>query len=58
MREWRKRDPLIRSRAALDPSDADRLDAEVESQIEAALAFAQSSPIAGPDAIVPDHYAS
>jgi TPP-dependent pyruvate/acetoin dehydrogenase alpha subunit len=56
--EWRERDPLIRARAALDPADADSLDAEVEEQIEAALAFARRSPIAGPDAIAPDHYAS
>ena len=58
VREWRERDPLIRSRAALDPAEADRLDAEVEAQIEAALAFAHASPVAGPDAIAPDHYAS
>jgi TPP-dependent pyruvate/acetoin dehydrogenase alpha subunit len=58
VREWRERDPLIRARAGLDPNEADRLDAEVEKQIETALVFAQSSPIAGPDAIAPGHYAS
>jgi TPP-dependent pyruvate/acetoin dehydrogenase alpha subunit len=58
VREWRERDPLVRSRARLDSDEADRIDAAVESEIEAALAFAQASPIAGPDAIAPDHYGS
>lgn len=58
VREWRERDPLVRARAALDPAEADGLDASVEEQIEAALAFAHASPIAGPDVITVDHYSS
>ena len=58
VREWRERDPLIRSRAALDPADADAIDADVEDLIADALAFAQQSPIAGSDALYPNHYAS
>jgi TPP-dependent pyruvate/acetoin dehydrogenase alpha subunit len=56
VREWRERDPLIRARAALDPTDADALDAAVEEEIAAALAFAQQSPVAGVDVLSLDHY--
>ena len=55
VREWRERDPLIRARAAVG-DDADAIDAEVEEQIAAALAFAQQSPLTGPDALAIDHY--
>lgn len=58
VREWRGRDPLPRARERLDSGDADRIDAEVESEISAALSFAQQSPVTGPDAIHIDHYAS
>jgi TPP-dependent pyruvate/acetoin dehydrogenase alpha subunit len=55
---WRDLDPLVRAREALDPEVAERLDVEVEREISAALAFAQQSPVTGPDAIAIDHYAS
>lgn len=58
VQQWRERDPLIRSRAALEPERADAIDAKVEERIAAALAFAQASPLAGPDAMFPNHYAS
>lgn len=56
--EWRALDPLIRAREDLDQETADVLDAEVEQEISAALAFAQQSPITGPDALALDHYAT
>jgi acetoin:2,6-dichlorophenolindophenol oxidoreductase subunit alpha len=56
VREWRERDPLIRARAALADDEADAIDAEVEQTIAEALAFAQQSPLTGPDALAIDHY--
>ena len=40
------------------PEEADELDAAVEEEISAALAFAQQSPEAGPDSLHVDHYGS
>src|SRR5205814_7825236 len=56
--EWRARDAIVGARAALDPVLADDLDASVEREIEAALAFALDSPISGPDVLALDHYAT
>ncbi|MDO8212413.1 thiamine pyrophosphate-dependent dehydrogenase E1 component subunit alpha [Conexibacter sp. CPCC 206217] len=50
-------DPLIKARAALDPAEAEALDADVEKEISAALAFAQRSAVTGPDALAIDHWA-
>jgi TPP-dependent pyruvate/acetoin dehydrogenase alpha subunit len=47
---------LIRARAALADDEADAIDAEVEQVISEALAFAQQSPVTGPDALAIDHY--
>ena len=55
---WRARDPLVRTRAALDPQTAERLDADVEAQIAASLAFAQQSPPADASCLALDHYAT
>jgi TPP-dependent pyruvate/acetoin dehydrogenase alpha subunit len=54
--EWRGRDPLIKSRAAIGDDDADVIDADVEQVIAAALQFAQQSPLTGVDALSLDHY--
>lgn len=54
----RANDPLERAGAALDPAERAALDAEVEQEIGAALAFAQQSPVSGPDVIALDHYAA
>jgi TPP-dependent pyruvate/acetoin dehydrogenase alpha subunit len=51
-------DPLARTRATLDPAEADRLDAEVEEQIAASLAFALQSPTADVSSLTLDHYAT
>ena len=56
--EWRAHDPLVRARAALDAAEADALDAEVDAEIADALAFAQQSPLTGPDALYSNHYAN
>lgn len=56
--EWRALDPLLRSRAAIGDDAADALDAVVGQEIAAALAFAQQSPVTGPDALAIDHYAT
>jgi TPP-dependent pyruvate/acetoin dehydrogenase alpha subunit len=56
VRQWRERDPLIRSRAAIGDEHADAIDAEVEKVIGAALEFAQQSPVTGVDALALDHY--
>lgn len=58
VREWTERDPLDRARAALAEAEADAVDAEVEREIAAALAFAQQSAVTGPDALHADHYAA
>ncbi|MCW2954960.1 MAG: thiamine pyrophosphate-dependent dehydrogenase component subunit alpha [Conexibacter sp.] len=55
---WRANDPLVRAGAALDPAERAALDAEVEKEISAALAFAQQSAVTGPEAIALDHYAA
>jgi len=55
---WRARDPLVRTRALLGDDEAERLDAEVEAQITAALATAQQSPLADASCLSIDHYAS
>jgi acetoin:2,6-dichlorophenolindophenol oxidoreductase subunit alpha len=56
--EWRKRDPLLRSRAAIGDATADTIDAEVEQVIADALEFARRSPITDVDALSIDHYAN
>jgi TPP-dependent pyruvate/acetoin dehydrogenase alpha subunit len=56
--EWRSRDPVLRARATLPADVADRLDAEVEDEIAAALAYAQESPVATADSLAADHYAA
>lgn len=56
--EWRARDPLVRARAQLDPAVADDLDADVEREIGAALAFALESPVSGPEILAIEHYAN
>jgi TPP-dependent pyruvate/acetoin dehydrogenase alpha subunit len=58
VQEWRERDPLIRARAAVPDADADAIDADVEDEIEAALTFAQQSPVTGVDVLSIDHYAT
>ncbi|MCW3012017.1 MAG: thiamine pyrophosphate-dependent dehydrogenase component subunit alpha [Solirubrobacterales bacterium] len=58
VQQWRERDPLIRTRAALPAEQADAIDEGIEELIGSALAFAQQSPVAGPEAIFPNHYAS
>jgi TPP-dependent pyruvate/acetoin dehydrogenase alpha subunit len=55
--EWRARDPLLRSRAAIGDEAADAIDAEVEQVIADALEFAHRSPVTGVDALSLDHYA-
>lgn len=56
--EWRTRDPLLRSRAAIGDAGADAIDAEVEAVIADALQFARRSPVTDVDALSIDHYAS
>jgi TPP-dependent pyruvate/acetoin dehydrogenase alpha subunit len=55
--EWRRRDPLLRSRAAIGDADADAIDEEVERVIADALQFARQSPVTEADALSLDHYA-
>jgi TPP-dependent pyruvate/acetoin dehydrogenase alpha subunit len=50
-------DPLVRARANLSPDDADAADAAVETEIAAALEFAQASPPAGEEVLFVGHYA-
>jgi len=56
VKQWRERDPLVRARAALDATEADAADAEVEVEITAALHFAHQSPVSGPDVLSLHHY--
>ena len=55
--EGRAGDPLLRTRAELDPALADGADEEVEGEIAAALEFALNSPITGEDVLAVGHYA-
>ena len=50
-------DPLVRARAKLSPDEADAADAAVETEIAAALEFAQASPPAGEEVLFVGHYA-
>jgi len=58
--QWRGRDPIklfretILTDGHISPADLDAVDAEVKAQIEAAVAFAESSPLPDP-ATVADH---
>jgi TPP-dependent pyruvate/acetoin dehydrogenase alpha subunit len=56
--EWRGRDALALARARVDPTEADAVDADVEQQIQAALAFALQSPVVGPEVLPVDHLAA
>jgi TPP-dependent pyruvate/acetoin dehydrogenase alpha subunit len=56
--EWRARDPLLRSRAAIGDEAADAIDAEVEQVIGESLEFARRSPVTGTDLLALDHYAT
>ena len=57
---WKGRDPIklfretILTGGYISPADLDAVDAEVKAQIEAAVAFAESSPLPDP-ATVADH---
>jgi TPP-dependent pyruvate/acetoin dehydrogenase alpha subunit len=50
-------DPLLRSRAELDPAEAEAAEAEAEEEIAAALEFALASPVTGEDVLELGHYA-
>ncbi len=56
VQQWRERDPLTAARAAIPDTEADAIDADVEAEIEAALSFAQQSPVTGVEALSIDHY--
>ncbi len=49
-----EKDPVRTFRAALDPSDADRIDREVEAEIADAFRFAEESPLPGADELLTD----
>lgn len=61
--QWRRRDPIERFRATLErhrvltAQEADVLRAEVEQEIEEAVAFAKASPEPDPSALMEDVYA-
>lgn len=54
--EWRRRDPLARTRSrllatGLDPAALEAVDAEVEAEIEAAVEFARAAPEPSPSSL-------
>jgi len=61
---WRERDPLaaFEKRAVADgvmePGNLRRIDAEVATEIEAAVAAAEAAPLPGPDDVLTDVYAN
>jgi TPP-dependent pyruvate/acetoin dehydrogenase alpha subunit len=55
---WHGRDSVALARTHVDDEQADVLADEVENEVQAALAFAQSSPVVGPDVIALDHLAT
>ena len=55
--EWLARDPIPRLRAALPAADAERLEAEVEAELDDAVEFARESPEPDPDELILDVYA-
>jgi pyruvate dehydrogenase E1 component alpha subunit len=62
--EWRERDPIalfrctVEEQAMLDTAELDRIDREVGAQIEAAVQFAEESPVPEPEALFEDVYGS
>jgi acetoin:2,6-dichlorophenolindophenol oxidoreductase subunit alpha len=55
---WHEQDAVALARTYLDSDRAAALDDEVGQQIQSALAFAQQSPVVGPDVIALDHLAA
>jgi pyruvate dehydrogenase E1 component alpha subunit len=55
---WRLRDPIVAAQASLDPGVVQRIRAEVESQLDDAIAFARKSPRPEPADAVEYVYAS
>lgn len=64
MAQWRDRDPILRCRARLadefghDAQQLDALEAECQAEVEAAVAFAMSSPDPAPEAALQNVYTS
>jgi acetoin:2,6-dichlorophenolindophenol oxidoreductase subunit alpha len=56
--EWRAKDPLLVARGWLGDDAVDRIDAEVEAEIERGVAFARSSPPPDPATALDHMYAS
>jgi TPP-dependent pyruvate/acetoin dehydrogenase alpha subunit len=54
---WKERDPIARLRAQLPESDAVRIEAEVEEELDEAVEFARSSPDPDPAELPGDVYA-
>jgi TPP-dependent pyruvate/acetoin dehydrogenase alpha subunit len=61
--DWRRRDPIeafqaVLTAAGTSRADVERIDAEVDAEIEAALAFARESPDPGPELLTTMVYAT
>ncbi len=62
VQEWRRRDPIelfaqrLLEAGALADGDAERLDAEATARVDAAVAFADASPLPAPDTLYDDVY--
>jgi TPP-dependent pyruvate/acetoin dehydrogenase alpha subunit len=54
---WKARDPITRLRGRLVDSDAARLEAEVEAELDEAVEFARSSPDPDPAGLIAATYA-
>ncbi|HYH07934.1 MAG TPA: thiamine pyrophosphate-dependent dehydrogenase E1 component subunit alpha [Thermoanaerobaculia bacterium] len=57
LQAWKQKDPIARVTAQLDPEEVEAMKARVDETIEAALAFAQSSPYPSFDELTTDVYA-
>ena len=59
---WRERDPipafaeLLEREGAIDETEQERIDAEAIARVDAAVAFAESSPFPAPDSLYDDVY--
>jgi pyruvate dehydrogenase E1 component subunit alpha len=60
--QWRQRDPIelfaqrLRDAGILEEGDAERLDAEAIARVDAAVAFADASPLPSPESLYDDVY--
>ncbi len=54
---WKDTDPMLRLAGHIDPAERERIDAAIEAEIAAAVAFAEAGPIPAPEELFADVFA-